>query len=123
MQAIASPAVSVGGDRRAELHESGGLKERVVLVFNGRAVAGERPWPRSAAPLAAERDILEKEIATVHEQSKTRIAGFKPKTPPVRIAPVGRHRDSPRGHHRHRDTSDTGHGDTEGFPKAPYLAR
>ena len=42
-----------GGDRGAELNEGGVLKEREVLVFNGSAVAGERPWPRSAAPLAA----------------------------------------------------------------------
>jgi hypothetical protein len=48
--------VNTGGDRGAELNESGGLKEREVLVFNGSAVArmpqdaSVEAWPMSSIP-------------------------------------------------------------------------
>jgi len=45
--------VNTSGERRAEINEGGGLKEREVPVVNGSAVADERTWPRSAATLAA----------------------------------------------------------------------
>jgi len=44
-----------GGDRPAELHEGGGLRERVVFVFDGSAVAGEKKTRQDASGRVGER--------------------------------------------------------------------
>jgi hypothetical protein len=44
--------VNICGEHCAELDYARCPKEREMLLLDGSAVAGERPWPRSAAALA-----------------------------------------------------------------------